>query len=370
MADPRITKLAQVLVNYSLELKPGESLFLNTVPLAQPLSLAVYKEAILAGAHILLMNRIPGSQEIFFKHASDEQLEYISPVIRHVAEEFEAHLQIGADHNTRELSGVDPERQGKARLAQSELFNKMLARMGSRDLKWCYTIYPTNASAQEADMSLSEYEEFVFGAGLLDLDDPVAAWREEAARQQKLIDWLAGKDQVKLTGANIDLSFSLEGRSFLGAAGKENFPDGEIYCSPVESSVDGWVRFGYPAIYGGREVVDIELWFEGGKVVKETAAKGQDLLTSLLDTDDGSRFLGEWGIGTNYGIQRFTKNMLFDEKIGGTIHLALGAGFPEGGGQNKSGLHWDMLCDMAESEIRVDGELFYKDGSFAQGLLD
>jgi aminopeptidase len=211
-------------------------------------------------------------------------------------------------------------------------------------------------------MSLSDYEDFVFEAGLLHLDDPVAAWKEEAKRQQRLMDWLAGKEQVVLKGENIDMKMSINGRNFTGAAAKENFPDGEIFTSPVEDSVNGWVRFGYPAIYSGREVVDIELWFENGRVVKETARKGQEILTSLLNTDEGARVLGELGIGTNYGIQRFTKNMLFDEKIGGTVHLAVGSGFPECGSQNKSGLHWDMLCDMAQSEIMVDGELFYKDG--------
>jgi aminopeptidase len=211
-------------------------------------------------------------------------------------------------------------------------------------------------------MSLEEYEDFVFTAGLLHLDDPVAAWKEEARRQERLMNWLNGKNEIVLKGSNIDLKMSIDGRTFIGAAGKENFPDGEIFTSPVEQSVNGWVRYGYPALYGGREVVDIELWFEEGKVVKETARKGQELLTALLNTDDGSRILGELGIGTNYGIQRFTKNMLFDEKIGGTVHLAVGSGFPECGSQNNSGLHWDMLCNMAESEILVDGELFYKDG--------
>jgi aminopeptidase len=213
-------------------------------------------------------------------------------------------------------------------------------------------------------MSLSEYEDFVYGAGLLDLEDPIAAWKEEAERQRRLMDWLTGKDEVELKGSDIDLRFSIKDRSFQEAAGKENFPDGEIFTSPVESSVNGWVRFGYPAIYGGQEVLDIELWFEEGKIVKESAKKGQDILTALLDSDEGSRYLGEWGIGTNYGIQHFTKNMLFDEKIGGTIHLAMGAGFPECGSENLSGLHWDMLCNMADSEVQVDGELFYKDGKF------
>ena len=167
---------------------------------------------------------------------------------------------------------------------------------------------------------------------------------------------------LTIKGPNVDLEMSIAGRTFIGASGRLNFPDGEIYTSPVEDSANGWICFSYPAIYGGREVQDIELWFKDGQVVKEKAAKGQDILNALLDTDEGSRTLGELGIGTNYGIQRFVKNMLFDEKLGGTIHLAVGRGFPDAGGLNQSGLHWDMLCDMAESEIAVDGTVFYKDG--------
>ena len=213
-------------------------------------------------------------------------------------------------------------------------------------------------------MSLSDYADFVYSACLLDLPDPAAAWKENRERQEKLVGWLAGKEQAVVKGSNVDLCMSIKDRTFSNCDGKFNFPDGEIFTGPVEQSVNGWVRFSYPGIYGGREVEDIELWFEDGKVVKEKAAKGQDLLTTLLNTDKGSRYLGEWGIGTNYGIQRFTKNMLFDEKIGGTFHFAVGRGMPETGSQNKSAIHWDMLCDMAESEVTVDGELFYKDGQF------
>jgi len=213
-------------------------------------------------------------------------------------------------------------------------------------------------------MSLREYQDFVYQAGMLHLDDPVDFWVKEGQKQAKLIDWLSGRDQVVIKGNNVDLSFSIKDRTFEPADGKYNFPDGEIFTGPVEASANGYVRFSYPAIYGGQEVEDIELWFEDGKVVKEAASKGQELLTSLLNTDEGARYLGEWGIGTNYGIHRFTKNMLFDEKIGGTIHLAVGAGYPETGSLNDSGVHWDMLCDMAESEITVDGDLMYKDGKF------
>ncbi len=362
MSDPRITKLAQVLVHYSLELKSGDQFMMSSSPLAHELNLAVYEEAVKAGAHVLPRIQIPGARELFFRHANDEQLDYIAPGQRIVVEQYNAILNIGAFHNTRELSGVDPERQQRVNRTGADLRKTFMQRMATRDLRWCYTVFPTHASAQEADMSLREYEAFVYGAGMLENDDPIAYWWAEAERQQKLIDWLAGKDRIVIKGNNVDLQMSINGRRFKQAAGKENFPDGEIYTSPVEESVNGWIRFGYPAIFGGREVEDIELWFEDGKVVKEKAGKGQELLTSLLNTDDGSRILGELGIGTNYGIQRFTKNMLFDEKIGGTIHLAVGAGFPETGSKNVSGLHWDMLCNMAESEILVDGELFYKDG--------
>jgi aminopeptidase len=199
---------------------------------------------------------------------------------------------------------------------------------------------------------------------MLDAPDPIAAWRGERERQRELTRWLAGRDQVRFVGPHIDLRLSIQGRTFGEYNGRLNFPDGEIATSPLESSADGWVRFSYPAIYAGQEVEDVELWFEHGKVVREKAGKGQALLTALLDADAGSRYLGEWGIGTNYQIRRFTKNMLFDEKMGGTIHLALGAGLPQAGGQNQSSIHWDMLCDMSESEILVDGDLFYKDGKF------
>jgi aminopeptidase len=362
MPEPRILKLAQVLVNYSLELKPGQQLQLRTNPLAEALSLAVYAEAVKAGAHVFTQVSLPGQEELFFKHASGEQLDYVSPIRKAIVETFDAQLVIGAEYNTRALSGIDPARIARARKASAPLTKIFLERSASQELRWCYTEYPTHASAQEADMSLPDYEDFVYGAGLLDEPDPVAAWMQAGLRQRELIHWLAGKDQVSLKGEFIDLRLSIKGRTFKEADGKYNFPDGEIFTGPVEDSVNGWVRFSYPAIYDGQEVVDVELWFENGKVVREQASKGQELLTSLLDTDAGARYLGEWGIGTNYGIQRFTKNMLFDEKIGGTIHLALGASYPETGGKNDSGLHWDMLCNMANSEITVDGEVFYRDG--------
>jgi aminopeptidase len=365
MTDPRAEKLAQVLIEYSLDLQPGEELALQSSPLANELNLAVYKEAVLAGAHVLVLNTLPGASEVFFKHASDAQLDYVSPVMRMVIERFTARLTIMAPHNTRELSGVDPARQSRNQKAGAAVIRTFMERSARGELKWCGTLYPTQASAQEADMSLSEYQDFVYGAGKLDQPDPVAAWKEQSKRQDELVRWLDGRHDVAIKGSDVDLTLSITGRKFINACGNKNFPDGEIFTSPVESSVKGWVRFAYPAIYAGREVEDIELWFEDGKIAKEKAGKGEELLTTLLNTDPGARYLGEWGIGTNYDINRFTKNMLFDEKLGGTIHFAVGFGFQEIGSQNESSIHWDMLCDMGDSEVTVDGDLFYKDGKFA-----
>ena len=362
MPDPRITKLANVLVHYSLQIKPGQQVLLQTTPLADELSLAFFEEATKAGAHVLVQNAIPGANEIYLKYASNEQLDFEMPIRRTIYETYDARMVIEADSNTRELAGVDPKRIARNRKTYAPLFKLFTDRLAKGDMRWCLTVYPTEALAQEANMSLSDYKEFVFGAGMLNEDDPVTYWKAEATRQKKLIGWLAGHKQAVLKGENIDLTLSIDERKFIPCAGDQNFPDGEVYTSPVEDSVNGWIRFKYPAIFDGNEVEDIELWFENGKVVKEKAGKNQELLTSLLNTDPGARYLGEWGIGTNYGITRFTKNMLFDEKIGGTIHLALGLGFAEAGGNNASGLHWDMLCDMAKAEITIDGELFYKNG--------
>lgn len=362
MADARVEKLAKVIVNYSLELKPGQTLWLRTTPLAEELNLAVYEEAIKAGAHVFVDQRIPGAEEVFFKYASDEQLDTLPPLRQIIVDTFDAELYIDAEHNSRNLSGIDGARLARSRKALAGQFAQKLSRSAEGTYRWCLTVYPTHAMAQDADMSLADYREFVYGAGMLNMDDPVAFWKEEGKKQTKLGNWLKGRDQVALKGSDVDITLSIKDRVFELSDGKYNFPDGEIFTSPVEDSVNGWIRFKYPAIYDGQEVTDIELWFENGRVVREKAAKNQELLTSMLNTDEGARTLGEWGIGTNYGIQRFSKNMLFDEKIGGTIHFAVGLGFEECGGKNKSGLHWDMLCDMAESEITVDGDLFYRNG--------
>jgi len=362
MIDPRVSKLAKVLINYSLEIKPGQKLRISTSPLAHELTLAAYEEAIKAGAHVTIEQPLEEATEIFYKFASDEQLDFVSPVRKLIAETFDASLRIDASSNRRLLSGVDPDRIARNNKAGAGIFKTFMDRSAKGELHWCLTVFPNNANAQDADMSLRDYTDFVFEAGMLNEEDPAKFWRAEGERQGKLIKWLKGRNIAKIKGAYIDMTLSIRDRSFEPCDGKMNFPDGEIFTGPVEDSANGWVRFKYPAIELGQEIQDIELWFENGKVVKETASKNQELLSSTLNTDTGARYLGEWGIGTNYGITKFTKDMLFDEKIGGTFHFAVGAGYPETGSENESAIHWDMLCDMADSEVTVDDELFYKDG--------
>ena len=362
MSDPRITKLAKVMVHYSLALQPGQQLVIRTHPLADELTLAIYEEAVQAGAHVFVQNAIPGAEEIFLKNASEAQLDYVSPIRKLINETFDASMDIWSEHNTRALSGVDPARLARRAKAGAPLNKIFFERAAKKELRWCLTVYPTHAMAQEAEMSLADYREFVYGAGMLNKTDPVAYWKKAGQEQQKMVDWLKGREQVTLKGSNVNLRMSIKERVFIPCDGQYNFPDGEIFTGPVEDSVEGWVRFKYTAIEYGQEVTDIQLWFEKGRVVKEIASQNQELLTAQLNSDAGARSLGEFGIGTNYAITRFTKNMLFDEKMGGTIHLAVGAGYPESGSKNESGIHWDMLCDMNDAEIQVDGELFYRNG--------
>ena len=364
MPDPRISKLAQVLISYSLDLQPREELCILSNPLAADLNTELYRNALQAGGHIVLLNSQPGVEHLHLELASMEQLDYVSPVHRLAFEHFDAILFVCATHNTRELAGIDSARKDRALRAETELFRILSERSARHELKWCTTVFPTPALAQEAGMNLGDYQDFVYRAGMLDRPDPVAAWQTEAHRQQEWIDQLGGRRMVHLNGPHVDLHFSIAGRRFLASAGNQNFPSGEIYTSPVEDSADGWVRFSYPALYADHQIEDVELWFENGRVVQERAGRNGRVLGAILDSDPGARTLGEWGIGTNYGIQRFTRHMLFDEKMGGTIHLALGSGFPLAGGRNRSTIHWDMLCDMTGAEIRVDGELFYLDGRF------
>ncbi|MDQ3855180.1 MAG: aminopeptidase [Chloroflexota bacterium] len=364
MADPRYQKLAQVLIQYSLSIKPGDKLVVRgTIP-AAPLIREVVREAIRAGAHPTTRASIDGLAEILLKEGSDEQLSYLSPLDLKEVEHFDASLNILGDENTKSLSGVDPKRVAMLGQARAPLLETLMQRAARDELRWSLTLFPTNAHAQDAGMSLSDYEDFVFAAGLIDQDDPVAAWREVDREQQRIIDYLSQHDEIRIVAPDTEVTYRVGGRTWINASGTRNFPDGEVFTGPIEDSVTGSVRFTYPAVYLGREVEDIRLRFEGGRVVEASAARGEDLLHSMLDMDEGARYLGEVAFGLNYGIQRFTRNILFDEKIGGTMHMAVGRSYPDTGGKNESALHWDMICDLREGQVYADGELCYERGKF------
>ena len=365
MNDPRLAKLADVLVNYGVELQPGQWALIQGEVISVPLAREIYRAVMRAGGFPTLMFNDGATAEIYYQEANDAQLEFVSPLIKLAVEEADAFINLLSTQNTRAMSNIDPARMAKSQAAGLEVNKRFGERAASGDLKWTLTRYPTQATAQEAEMSLTEFEEFVFGATLVNLDDPVAEWRKVSAQQQKLVDWLKGKHRLTVKSEHCDLSMSIEERGFINADGKKNMPDGEVFTSPVEESVNGWIQFAFPAIYMGRRVEGARLRFENGKVVEASADKNEDFLKSQLGVDPGASYLGEFAIGTNRGIQQYTGDILFDEKIGGTIHMALGRGFKEIGGKNESSVHWDMVFDMRQGgEIHVDDELFYKDGEF------
>jgi len=364
MQDPRIAKLARVLVRYSLDLHEGDLLVVRTTPLAAPLVREVYREALAVGAHPYARIALEEVDEAFYKDASDAQLDYIPPMVRGEYEVSQAMLFIDAEQNRKNLSGIAPARVSR-RLAATQAVSRILyAREAEGKAVWNRTQYPTEAAAQDADMSLADYEDFVYGAGKLGEADPVAAWRRVEREQQRIADILNTKRVIRLISPDTDLTYETAGRTWINANGTRNFPDGEVFTSPDATKTEGHVRFTYPAVYQGREVEDVRLTFREGRVVEATAAKGRDYLETLLNSDEGARRLGEAAFGLNYDITRFTRSILFDEKLGGTIHLALGESFHQIGGVNTSAIHWDMICDMREGEAYADGELIYKGGRF------
>jgi aminopeptidase len=371
MADPRIRRWAETLTRYCLYVQPGETVLIQATPLAAPLVEEVYREVLRAGGHPLPRIVLPALTEIALKEASPEQLGFVSPIDEAQAETINARLSIQSEENVNALANVDPARQALAQRASPALRRRYAEREQQKTFKWCGTLYPTQASAQNAGMSLAEFSEFVFEACFLNDERPADRWKELAARQQRYVDWLKGKKRVRVLGRDTDLTLNIEGRTFINSDGKRNFPSGEFFTGPVEDSAEGTIRYTIPSAFGGRVVQDIRLRFEKGVVVEATAAQGQEFLEQMLRLDDGARRLGEFAFGNNFGITRGICNTLFDEKIGGTVHLALGSSYPETGGKNLSSLHWDMVCDLRPAagggEVWVDDTLFLKDGKLMVG---
>lgn len=365
MYDDFAPKMARVLTEYSVQIKPGDYAFIAGNIVSEPLIVALYEAILRRGGNPVVNVGLPQLNELRLMFASDNQLEFLDPAGMTRIENIDAFFNISAPMNTRANSTADPAKMQKAQSAQRPLIERYFERAGSGEINWVIAPWPTDSAAQQAEMGIHAYREFVYKACGLDQDDPVAYWQGFRDKQTKIADWLHGKKHAHVKGPGIDLQFDFEGRSWISCHGTENFPDGEIFTSPVENSVNGTVQFSYSTYNGGREVNGVEFKFEDGCVVSATAKKGEEYLLSQLDMDEGARRLGEFAIGTNYGVTQVTGSTLFDEKIGGTIHMAIGEGFSEAGGSNKSAVHWDMVHGMQDGgEIIVDGELFYKNGEF------
>ena len=367
MTDKRVEKFAHILVDYSTKVKKGDNVTILTGTAAMPLVKELYALVLERGGNPQVLLEFEDQEEIFFAHAKGEQLDFLPTFHKLAFEESDVLLKVRAQTNTRALNSVDPSLQARRQKTLAPLLHAQINRGAEGKLRWMSTLFPTQAYAMEADMGFEEFQDFAFRACHADEDtsDPVAYWEEINKNQQRCVQLFEGHDLVELHGPNVDLKLSIAGRIFKNASGENNMPDGEIYTGPVEDSANGWVRFTYPAVAQSRVVEGVELTFQDGKVVKATAEKNQDFLLQMLDTDPGARYLGEFAVGTNYQIDRSIKNILFDEKIGGSFHLAVGASYPETGGVNKSVVHWDMICDLKhDSEILVDGEVVYRNGEF------
>jgi len=376
MRDPRLDRLADVLVNYSTKVRPGQVVRIVSDPAGMPLVEAVYQAALKAGGHPFYQASSDALEEIMLQHGEPEQLTFVPPVMEFAVKTIDVTINLWAEVNTRGKSRMDPARQAKRQASRRPITKIFFDRTARGELHWVGTQYPTHASAQDAEMSLTQYEDFVFRAGLLHLPDPVGAWRAIFERQQRVCEYLAKKRELRFfvpphaghDGTDLRVNVDPARAKWINCAGTENFPDGEVFTGP--QGVEGHVNYTYPGVYQGREAHGIRLGFKGGRVVEARAAKGEEFLLKMLDQDAGARNLGEIAIGTNYQIQEFSRNTLFDEKIGGTFHAAVGAGYPESGSTNESGLHWDMVCEMRPGPsrpggvIEADGEVIQRDGRF------
>jgi len=349
-----IARLADILVNYSTEVKKGDRVLIQGTELARPLIEEVYRLVLRNGGYPTVRLDVDSLAEAFFREAPETHLDRLDPIVDFVFRHSDVLINIRSSENTRSLTSVDPARQQRWQRTMAPLQSYIM----EGRTRWCVTAFPTQALAQDAGMSLEEYANFVFGATNID-------WPATVSMMQKVKAVFDSGQQVRLVGTDTDLTFSIQGRPGIVSDGKRNMPSGEVFYAPLEKTVNGRVYYEYPAIHDGREVSGIRLTFRDGRVVEAEADTGREFLQEMLDTDDGARYLGEFGIGTNFGIQKFTKNILFDEKIGGTIHLALGQAYTEGGGTNKSAIHWDMVKEMRQGgEVYLDGALVQKDGRF------
>lgn len=353
MTEQRIIRLAKVLTDHSINIKKGDLIELSFGTEAVPLALECYKNILKKGA-IPVIHCVPsGFSYAYYKNADEKQLTAKPMLALYEAKKVAGSISIGSPTNTRELTTIDPRK-----MAMRSKTVKPVSETYLKKNNWVICEYPTNALAQDADLSLEEFSDFVYNATNID-------YKEMSRKQNKLKKILDKGKEVRIIAKDTDLRFSINGRQAIKCAGERNIPDGEVFMAPVDDSAEGYIKYTYPAIKGGREVDGIYLEFKKGRVVKATAEKNEDYLKQMIDTDKGSRYLGEFGIGMNFNIKKFIKQILFDEKIGGTIHLALGMAYKEGGGKNESALHWDMIKDLRKGgAFYIDGKCIQKNGKF------
>ncbi|MBN2156456.1 MAG: aminopeptidase [Candidatus Lokiarchaeota archaeon] len=361
-------KLAKLAVRYALDVQPEDLVSIEGSEVANDLMREMYIECVKVGAYPVVHSAIKGIGVAHLKLGNDNQLMHISPVMKTVLNQYHKRIQISADYNRQKLTLIPPEKTNMVQKNPEfpELIQIYQERIAKKEMKWVIVPYPCDAMAQEAKMDTQSYTEFVYKALKLDQDDPAAYWRNIEREQENKVQYLNNVESIHVLGEDTDLTLSVKGRPWENCCGHENLPDGEIFTSPVEDSVNGYIRFTFPGIYQGKEVENIYLGFKNGKVVKATAEKGQELLETILKIDNAD-VLGEFAVGTNFGITQFTKNMLFDEKMGGTMHCALGMGFPETKSENlQCAIHWDILKDMKPpgSKIIADGKVIYEEGKW------
>ncbi len=366
MDKKTLENYAKVLVEYSTNVQKGDLTIIRLESHeAQPLAKEIYKQVLLRGGHPVIKCGVDEINETFVKYATDEQLAFIDPMAKLEYEVATKYISIGAPKNVKNMARADMSKLAKRSAATKELSHIMLDRAAKGELSWVIADYPTHALAQEAKMSLEEYENFIVKSCYLDLDDPVAKWKEIGEIQDKLVDRLNGTKTLRYVGEKTDITFGVEGRKWISCCGLNNFPDGEIFTSPVEDSANGTIFFDFPQIYRGNEATNVQITVKDGKVIEATSDTGEEFLKSMLSMDEGSSFIGECAIGTNERVVDVTGNILFDEKIGGSIHVAFGSSYPETGGKNVSGLHWDMIKNMKNGgKIYADDVLIYENGKF------
>ena len=350
-------RFADLLAGYCLEIAEGQQVVLRAPTTAAPLLLSLQRAVLERGGWPITRAELPGEGEAFYAHARDSHLDGFPALSLTEAETTDSSLRVIAPHNTRALANVDPERIARAARARAPVREAALRR------RWSLTFWPTEASAQEAGMSLSELEAFVAKALFLDRDDPAAAWRELRATQARVVERLRDASELRIEAEGTDLRLRVDGRTWINSDGKRNMPSGEVFTGPLEDSANGTIRYTIPSSPAGVQVAGIELRFEDGEVVDARAERGEAYLLRTLATDPGAKRLGEIGIGTNFGIDRAIGAILFDEKMGSTVHLAVGRSYPESGGTNESAVHWDMICDLRQGgRLTADGEPIVEDG--------